>query len=149
MIYFVSVLLKDIFEQGKDFPWLRPEVCPCCGHYKLWGHGFASRFFDGFTDSLFLKCYRCPGCGRVITLRPDTHFSRIRSSKEAIRTHLERRLKERRWPISTLSRPRLRHWRANLQRQTLAHLTAAWKDGFLAAFDRLIALGKTPVSRLR
>lgn len=148
MIYFVTVVLKDIFEQGKDYPWLRPENCPCCGHYKLWGHGFTSRFFHGYTDCLFLRCYRCPGCKRVITLRPDTHFSRIRSSKETVRSHLEQRLNDGRWPVSTLSRSCLRHWLANLRRQKLAHLTDGWKDGLLAAFDRLVTLGKTPVCRL-
>ena len=41
MIYFVSVQLKNIFEQGKNYPWVKPEICPACGHYKVWGHGFS------------------------------------------------------------------------------------------------------------
>ena len=148
MIYFVSVLLKDIFEQGKDYPWMKPEVCPECGHYKLWGHGFTARYFRGFLHCLYLKCYRCPNCRHVITLRPDTHFCRIRSSKETIRTHLQQRQNKGRWPPSALSRSCLRHWLANLSRQMAAHLGVDWKDGLLAAFDRLLALGKTPVSRV-
>lgn len=148
MIYFVSVLLKDIFVQGKKYPWVKPAICPCCNQYNLWGHGFTARFFHGFPQCLYLKCYRCPGCKRIITLRPDTHFSRIHSSKETIRSHLEQRLNNGRWPPSTLSRSCLRHWHTNLARQKLAHLTDSWKKGLLAAFDRLVALGKTPVSRL-
>lgn len=148
MIYFVSVVLKDIFEQGKNYPWEKPEVCPECGHYKIWGHGFTTRYFRGFPRCLYLKCYRCPGCRHVITLRPDTHFSRIRSPRETIRSHLQQRQDKGRWPRSTLSRSCLRHWLANLSRQMVAHLGCHWKEGLLAAFDRLVTLGKTPVSRL-
>jgi hypothetical protein len=148
MIYFVSVLLKDIFEQGKNYPWARPGICPCCNHYRLWGHGFTARYFHGFPRCLYLRCYRCPSCKHVITLRPDTHFSRIRSSRETIRSHLEQRLNKGRWPRSTLSRSCLRHWLANLARQTLARLTNSWKEGLLAAFDHLVASGVTPVARI-
>jgi hypothetical protein len=147
MIYFVSVLLKDIFEQGKDYPWVRPAVCPECGHYRLWGHGFTARYFQGYPCCLYLKCYRCPNCKLVITLRPDSHFSRVRSSRETIRSHLEQRLDNGRWPRSTLSRPCLRHWLTNLARQALARLTDSWKDGLISAFDRLVATGVTPITR--
>ena len=147
MISSVSAVLKEIFERGKDYPWVKPDVCPCCNNYKLWGHGFTARFFHGFPQCLYLKCYRCPGCKSVITLRPDTHFSRIRSSRDTIRDHLERRLNTGRWPASTLSRSCLRHWLANLRCQMLAHLTYGWQDGLLAAFDLLVEMGKTPISR--
>lgn len=148
MIYFVSVLLKDILEQGKNYPWERPAACPECSHYKVWGHGFTARYFHGFPYCLYLKCYRCPKCRCVITLRPDTHFTRIRSSRETIRSHLEQRLNKGCWPSSTLSRPCLRHWFTNLARQTLAHLTDSWKEGLMSAFDRLAAVGMTPVGRI-
>jgi len=147
MICFVAVLLKDIFEQGKKYLWERPEVCPQCNHHKVHGHGFTTRYFQGYSSCLHLKCYLCPNCGCVITLRPDTHFSRIRSSKETIRSHLAHRLIEGMWPRSSLSRSCLRHWLANLLRQVAAHLTDAWKDGLLAAFDHLSAKGLAPVSR--
>lgn len=148
MIYFVSVVLKDIFEQGKNYPWVKPESCPECGHYTIWGHGFTPRYFRGFPRCLYLKCYRCPGCRRVITLRPDTHFSRIGSSRETIRSHLQQRQDKGRWPRSMLSRSLLGYWLSNLTRQVAAHLGCGWKDGLSAAFDRLVTLGKTPVSRL-
>jgi hypothetical protein len=41
----------------------------------------------------------------------------------------------------------MRHWLANLKRQAIAHLTDTWKDGLLASFDRLLAIGCVPVSR--
>jgi len=148
MIYFVSVLLKEILEQGKNYPWVRPKACPKCGHYKIWGHGFAARYFHGFSCCLYLKCYRCPNCRCVITLRPDTHFSRIRSSKETIRSHLEQRLSKGCWPYSSLSRSCLRHWLINLARQTLARLTNSWEKDLMAAFDQLLAAGVTPISRV-
>ena len=125
-----------------------PEVCPTCGRYKVWGHGFTARYFRGFTQCLYLKCYRCPDCGRVITLRPASHFSRIRSCRETNRTHLQQRQDKGRWPRSTLSRSLLRYWFTNLSRQVVVHLGCSWTDGWLVGLDRLIVLGKTPVSRL-
>lgn len=147
MISFVTVCLKDIFEQGKNYPWPRPEVCPRCSHFKVHGHGCTARYFHGFSSCLYLKCYRCPNCGCVITLRPDTHFSRIRTGKEAIRLHLAQRLNEGRWPRSSLSPPTMRHWLTNLARQCVAHLSDSWKEGLLAGFDYLLAKGQIPVCR--
>ena len=147
MIYFVDVQLKDIFEQGKDFLWIPPIACLRCRHYRVWGHGFVPRFFDGFVSCLYLKCYRCPQCRCVMTTRPETHFSRIRCRKETIRVLINFRITTGRWLPSSLSLPRMRHWLANLARQTVAHLTDAWKEGPIAAFDRLLGMSRVPVSR--
>lgn len=147
MIYFVAAQLKDIFEQGKDYPWVPPAACLKCNHCKVWGHGFVPRFFDGFVACLYLKCYRCPQCHCVMTTRPDTHFSRIRCCKETIRFVLSLRTTTGRWPPFPLPLPRMRHWLANLARQSIAHLTDAWKEGPIAAFDRLLAMHHVPVSR--
>jgi hypothetical protein len=145
MIYYVVAVLKEIFEQGRNYPWKRPASCLRCNHYKVWGHGFVMRYFEDFPSGLYLKCYRCPNCGCVITLRPDTHFSRIRSSKETIRSHLAHRLSEGCWPHSSLPRSCLRYWLNNLTRQTLARLTKRWSQGLMAAFDYLAARGFVPV----
>ena len=147
MIYFVEVLLKDIFEQGKDFQWIRPSACLKCYHYKVWGHGFVPRYFDGYVSCLSMKCYRCPVCRCVMTSRPDTHFSRILCCKETIRTLLALRITTSRWLRSSLSLSRMRHWLANLKRHALAHLTDSWKEGLIAAFAALIAMRIVPVSR--
>ena len=96
MILFVDVILKKIFDMGKDFSWTRPEKCPCCGNWKLWGH--ASTFFQGFDSPLLLKRYRCPACGCIIKLRPSTHFSRFQSSKHTIRSAIMHRINTGKWP---------------------------------------------------
>ncbi|NOR25088.1 MAG: hypothetical protein GQ542_11990 [Desulforhopalus sp.] len=145
MIIFVSVLLKDIVEQQRDFVWERPPCCPRCDHYKVWSHGFTERIFDGFNIPLLLKCYRCPYCGCVITMRPNTHFSRFQSSKDKIFFFLSERLKTGRWPPAQ-SHSRYRHWLRNLKKQTKAHLTDRWDKGLLVAFDYLLSIGHTPVS---
>ena len=147
MIYFVAVILKDIFEQGKDFQWIHPAACLNCNHYKVWGHGFVPRYFDGFAGCLYMKCYRCSQCRCVMTSRPDTHFSRILCCKETIRTLLALRITTGRWLCSFLSLPRMRHWLANLKRHALAHLADSWKEGLIAAFDRLLDMRFVPASR--
>jgi hypothetical protein len=147
MIYFVSVQLKDIFEQGKTFLWVRPVACLNCNHYKVWGHGFVPRFFDGFVSCLYLKCYRCPQCRCVMTLRPDTHFNRIRCCKETIRVLLAHRILKDRWPPSLFPSPRMRHWLANLKRQAFTYLTNTWQQGLLRAFDCLVMMNIIPVGR--
>lgn len=149
MIWNVPALLKDIFAQGRHFPWPRPDGCPRCHSVRLWGHGFVGRYFDGFATCLLLKCYRCPDCGCVITLRPDSHFPRIRSAKQTIRAHLAHRLDSGRWPPSCVPRPRLRHWLVHLMRRVQAHLSCGWKEGIMAGFERLLTLGVVPVGRLR
>jgi hypothetical protein len=79
MIWFVAVDLKQIQHQGKKFRWSRPNACPRCHHWRIWGHGYALRYFAGFAEALPMKCYRCPSCRCVLTARPGAYFSRIRS----------------------------------------------------------------------
>ncbi len=145
MIIFVPVLLKDIFQKKRDFVWKRPQCCPRCNHYKVWSHGFAERFFDGFNVPLLLKCYRCPNCGCVMTMRADSHFSRIQTSKSKIRSFLSERIKTGRWPPDQ-PHSKFRHWLYNLKKQVKAYLTETWDRGFIAAFDYLASIGKVPVS---
>jgi hypothetical protein len=85
MLWRVPADLKQIHDQGRHFPWPRPECCPRCRNWRVWGHGYVERYFDGFTEALRVKCYRCPACGCVITLRPECHFPRIRSPRQVIR----------------------------------------------------------------
>jgi len=144
MIIFVPVVLKDIFEQGREYDWKRPADCPKCNHYKVWSHGFVQRFFDDFVTFLLLKCYRCPNCGCIITLRPDSHFTRIQASKETIRYSLHLRLTTDKWPPG-LSLSRQRHWLNNLRRRIKALLTDTWTSGEIAAFDYFASIGQTPV----
>ena len=81
LIIYFAVRVKSLFECGKNYPWQAPDKCPGCRGRRLWGHGFAQRCFSGFIQKLWVKKYRCPDCGRVHTLRPDTHWSRLQTSR--------------------------------------------------------------------
>jgi len=148
MIWRVAVDLKEILIQGRNYSWPRPDHCLRCRNWCVWGHGYVYRYFDGFIDALLMKCYRCPGCGCVITLRPDSHFSRIHSSRKIIHFHLSDRLTHGLWPASSLPHPRLRHWLKNLRRQVQVYLTNHWGDGLLAGFEELLRRNLIPVARV-
>ena len=143
MIHFVNVLLKDIFEMGREYPWKKPDKCPCCGNWKIWGHGFVSAFFNGFSSAIWLKRYRCPACGCIIRMRPASHFTRFQSSRHTIRSDLLYRINTGRWPKDS-SKSRQRHWLKNLKRQMMACLD--WKADLIQAFDLLLDQGRTPVT---
>ncbi len=144
MIHFVDVLLKDIFKMGRNFPWKRPERCPCCNNWKVWGHGFVGAFFNGFNSTIWIKRYRCPACGCVLRLRPTSYFSRFQSPKHTIRSSLMHRIKTDKWPADSC-KSRQRYWLRNLYRQSKAHLS--WKTKLSEAFDLLVDQGRTPVSK--
>ncbi len=146
MIHFVSVILKEVFQKGRQYEWSRPGRCPRCHHDRLWGHGFVERLFDGFPVSLPIRRYRCNLCGCIITLRPDSHFPRIQAAKEEIRSALFHRIATGRWPTG-LSPPRARHYLRNLRRNAMAYLSDLWKQGPAAAFDALMDRGRIPVRR--
>ena len=62
MIIFFSVVLKDLFIKGRDYPWPMPDRCPRCNSCKLWGHGFAGAFW--WLQSAFIpKALPMPGWG--------------------------------------------------------------------------------------
>jgi hypothetical protein len=66
MIIFVTVKLKKLFKKKRNYSWPRPESCPNCNDYKVWGHGYANAIFDGYEEPLLLKLYRCHVCGWLI-----------------------------------------------------------------------------------
>ena len=88
MIIFYAVKLKDLFKKERNYPWQKPDSCPCCYSCRLWGHGFADAIFDGYKKPLLLKLYRCPDCGCVIRLRPKGYFKRFQASVETIRSSI-------------------------------------------------------------
>jgi hypothetical protein len=148
MIWSVVVDLKQILLVGKNYDWPRPKTCPRCGHWRVWGHGYALRYFDDFPMALPMKCYRCPQCGCVATARPTDYFSRIRSRMTIILACLSQRLTQGRWPVLPLPRSRLRHWLANLGRQVQIYLTNTWSEGLLAGYDALLERGLIPITRV-
>ena len=146
MILPVIANLKEIEEKGRHYPWIRPELCLRCSESHLWGHGFVESWFDGYARALLLRRYVCPACGCVIKLKPRGYFRRFQATIESIGFHIARRLKTGKWP-GGCSCSRCRHWLRALKRQTMAHLGIVWMKRLSAAFDRLLEMGKIPVSR--
>jgi predicted RNA-binding Zn-ribbon protein involved in translation (DUF1610 family) len=146
MVIFFPVILKELFELGRNYPWPRPESCPRCSSCRLWGHGYVSANFDGYDQSFALKRYRCPDCGCVIRLRPKGYFKRFQASIASIRSSIVSKAGWSKW-IGGISRERQHHWFRSLCRKIKAHLTDAWSQGIVAGFDRLCRMGQIPVSR--
>ena len=146
MILPVTANLKEIEEKGRNYQWVRPEVCLRCRGSHLWGHGFVESWFDGYSRVLLLRRYRCPLCGCIIKLRPKGYFKRFQAKIEIIRFHIARRLKTGKWPGGFSISARCRHWLRALKRQTMAHLGIEWIGHLSEAFDRLTEMGKVPVS---
>ena len=146
MVLFFPVALKTLFRQGKNYPWPRPDGCPNCKRFTVWGHGFAAAIFDGFEQPLLLKRYRCPDCGCVIRLRPKGYFKRFQASIKTIRSSIAHKSTSSQW-LPGISRTRQRHWYRSLRRRIKAYLTDTWHQGVLAGFDYLLQIGQTPASR--
>ena len=146
MIIFLVLDLKQIALNSRDYPWPQPDCCGRCCHPKLWGHGFVPMIFEGFAQALQMRRYRCPKCGCVIRVRPEGFFSRHQSDVATIRRTLEHRIAAGRWPRGGVTN-RARHWLAALKRHALAVWGLAALDDLMAAFDRLLAKGRVPVSR--
>jgi hypothetical protein len=146
MIIYVVVKLKEIFKKGRDYPWQKPECCPNCNRFKVWGHGFVSAFFDGFQNALEFRRYRCPDCKCVIRLRPREFFPRFQAPIDKIRSSISERLYNKRW-LPHISRTRQAHWYKALKRRVLAHLGNNPNMRLEEAFDYFIDRGVTPVSR--
>ncbi len=141
----VDVCVKEIFEQGKLFPWPRPPDCPQC-HGRLWGHGFVTAYFDGFAGVVFLRRYRCRDCRLTLRLRPLSHWPRFQSSISTILNSLSHRLRLGTWP-SGLKRQRQGHWLRSLIDRVHGHLGMGWRGDLLEGYQELCQRGMVPVSR--
>lgn len=146
MIIYICALLKDIFEQGRNYPWPRPGACPKCGHAVVWGHGYVDALFDGYDKAIPLKRYRCPCCGCVIRLRPSSHLSRFQAPTDNIRSALSKRIKTGRWPPDC-SVSRAGHWLRSLKRKVVSLLGFHAGKDLIKVFDYLLLKGVNPVSR--
>jgi hypothetical protein len=91
--------VKSLVEEGKDFSWPRPKVCPNedCRSLRLWGHGYVIRYFTGWSYGIWLKRYRCPECRAVHTLRPKAFYKRFRYAILTILRSLLIRIYHGRW----------------------------------------------------
>ena len=146
MVIFVDVILKEISQKGRDYPWAKPEICPRCRASHLWGHGFVPAYLEGCSEAVLLRRYRCPLCRCVIRLRPGGFFARFQVSIQTMRSRLSHRLKTGRWPPG-LSRSRQGHWLRGLRRKIKAYLGNGWDQALISAFDHFLHEGKIPVSR--
>jgi len=146
MVIFFKVKLKELFKKGRDYLWTRPESCPRCDDYKVWGHGYAQAIFDGYNEPLLLKLYRCSVCGCVVRLRPAGYFKRFQAPVEKIRSSIVCKSTTNRW-LPGITPSRQRHWFRALCKRIKAYLTDTWHQGVVAGFDNLLQLGQIPVSR--
>lgn len=146
MIMFFPCVLKEIFKKGRNYPWPKPERCPNCANYKVWGHGFVEAFFDGYNEPLVLRRYRCPVCGCVMRLRPSGYFKRFQASIKTIRSSIVSKVTTGRW-LPGVMRTRQCHWFTSLLRKIKAYLSDTWDGGILGGFDTLMERGHIPVSR--
>jgi hypothetical protein len=146
MVIFFSVILKELFGLGRDYPFPKPSGCPRCKGFRLWGHGFVSAYFDGYNQPFCLRRYRCPECGCVLRLRPKGYFKRFQASITAIRKAVVRKAQCGKW-IAGIGRSRQCHWFRSLLKRIRAYLTDTWCCGIAAGFDCLFKLGQNPVSR--
>ena len=147
MITFLVLDLNRIARSSRDYPWPEPGGCARCHHPKLWGHGFVRMIFDGFGQALEMRRYRCPKCGCIVRVRPSGYLPHHQSPVVTIRAALSCRIRTGRWPPGYVTN-RARHWLASLKR----HAVAVWGimpgiDDLMVAFDRLVAMGRVPVSR--
>lgn len=146
LILSIAAKIKEIFKLGRRYPWPKPEICPCCKQNRVWGHGYVLAYFDGFDGGIFLKRYRCPGCGCVIRLKPEGYLRRFQATTDNIRYRLSHRLRNGRWPPGC-SRSRQGHWLRSLRRKVLAYLGLDWERRLLEGFSHLLCRGVNPVSR--
>ena len=109
LILHFAVDVKRLGQEGKDFPWPRPERCARCEGRRLWGHGYVQRYFEGCSEGIWVKRYRCPDCGAVHTLRPDGFYRGFHYSIWTILVSLLNRIIHSRW-LKCLSRQAQQYW---------------------------------------
>ena len=93
---------------SRVFKFNRPS-CPNGCPKRPWGHGWVSRYFAAAPDAVRVQRFRCPGCGAVITPRPDGFWARYQTPAAEIASVLARRLSTKRWPLPG-ARQRAGHW---------------------------------------
>lgn len=106
--------LKRIQEQGRQFQWKNPGSCPNCKGPRIWGHGFVLRYFAVFAVGLWMKRWRCPDCGAVHTVRPETNSPGCQYSKEVQIKSIYSKLCGKPF-LKTINRQLQQHWFKNFK----------------------------------
>jgi hypothetical protein len=137
LILHFTVDVKVLCDMGKKFPWLKPLRCPRCGGVRLWGHGFAPRYLEGFSEFLWMKRFRCPDCFAIHTCRPLGFLRGFRYSAEVIRSSLLKKIMENGWVRGVVRQNQqywyhcLRKWASRLENVKLP--SSAHLESFLSA----------------
>lgn len=105
----VSVDVQRLVELGKTYPWPRLTRCLSCNSFRIWGHGYAQRYFEGFSLPAWVRRLRCPDCGTVYTLRPDLFCRCFRYSLRTILSSLMTKITDGCW-LSSLPRQNQQYW---------------------------------------
>lgn len=116
LILHFAVDVKRIVEEGKDYSWPRPEQCPACQSRRLWGHGYVRRYFEGWSEGIWIKRYRCPECRAVHTLRPEGFYKGFYYRTWTILLSLLNRIIHGDW-VRGLSRQVQQYWWRGLRKQ--------------------------------
>jgi len=108
---------KLLGAKGKSYRWPRLKRCPGCDG-RLWGHGYAARYFEGLGEAMWVKRFRCADCAAVHTARPQTHWRRFWAGGQEMVHSLTVKLRENRWEAG-FSRQRQQYWWQGLEKQLL------------------------------
>lgn len=145
MVLFCDVDIKNLVRLNRKYPWERPPYCPGC-RGGLWWHGFVPAYFSFSPAAVLLRRLRCPQCGAVHRLRPQTHWRRFQTPIQTIREAIAHRVRTHRWRAD-LSRAGQRQWWRRLRRLVTMMLGISFPDSLLGGFDALLSQGFIPVSR--
>ena len=137
--------LDKVQELGKHFQWKNPGTCPACSSSRLWGHGFALRFFFGFARGLWMKRWRCPDCGAVHTSRPDDFLPGMQYPRHIQQESLKMKLTGKPF-LNTISRQVQQHWWKTFISRSRE--SGNWNCLF-SFFRKSLATGQLPVTKRR
>jgi hypothetical protein len=127
LILHFAVEVKSLWELGKRYAWPKPKQCPECEGLRLWGHGYAPRYFEGYQELLWVKRYRCADCTAVHTCRPCGYFKRYRYPVVSVLLCLLNKIIHGRW-LRCISRQNQLWWfrvvaKWNSRQQTIHRLS--------------------------
>lgn len=113
-----------------------------CKSSRVWGHGYAQRYFEGFAHPLWIRRLRCPDCGTVYTLRPDLFYQRFRYSLAIILTSLMTKIADGFW-LPSLPRQNQQYWYRGLRLRAMRFDNGPLTEGLL---EKIISSGFIPAS---
>ena len=93
----------------------RTHILPYCFIVSLWGHGYVARDFEGITESVWLKRFRCPDCKGVHTCRPAGYLRSVRYPASLVALCLAQKIVHGRW-MRCLCRQLQQYWYKSLCR---------------------------------